>query len=201
MLTDVALLEQYQCCALPVLVHMHSSAADCSCCCCIWHTRQLAVEDRVLALATDIARAFVYLHHVVKPVCVHRDVKPPNFLLDRSWKVKVTDFGLAANSSKQVRHFRLNRGALGLHRPPQRTCLKLTVNSSMTTLRPGTGPVHCICCMAHCLLQQTEALHLVLHTICVHAQLHVPCLACIMIHMARALHLAQTSRTGEHSVG
>jgi serine/threonine protein kinase len=57
---------------------------------------------RVLSLAADIARALLYLHHVAKPAVVHRDVKPANFLLDRAWRVKIADFGLAANSSKQV---------------------------------------------------------------------------------------------------
>jgi serine/threonine protein kinase len=56
----------------------------------------------VLSLAADVARALLYLHHVAKPAVVHRDVKPANFLLDRAWRVKIADFGLAANSSKQV---------------------------------------------------------------------------------------------------
>jgi serine/threonine protein kinase len=56
-----------------------------------------------LTLAADIARALLYLHHVAKPAVVHRDVKPANFLLDRAWRVKIADFGLAANSRKQVR--------------------------------------------------------------------------------------------------
>lgn len=65
-----------------------------------WHC---CVCCRVLSLAADAARALLYLHHVAKPAVVHRDVKPANFLLDRAWRMKLADFGLAANSSKQVR--------------------------------------------------------------------------------------------------
>lgn len=59
-------------------------------------------RKRVLSLAADAARALLYLHHVAKPAVVHRDVKPANFLLDRAWRMKLADFGLAANSSKQA---------------------------------------------------------------------------------------------------
>ncbi len=45
-------------------------------------------KARVVAVAQDIARAFVYLHSR-KPAVIHRDIKPANFLLDRAWKVKV----------------------------------------------------------------------------------------------------------------
>ncbi|GFH22513.1 protein kinase domain-containing protein, partial [Haematococcus lacustris] len=56
---------------------------------------------RVVSIAQDIARAFVYLHSR-KPPVVHRDIKPANFLLDRAWRVKVCDFGLASNSHGQA---------------------------------------------------------------------------------------------------
>ncbi len=55
---------------------------------------------RVVALATDLARALVYLHSR-KPAVIHRDIKPANCLLDRAWKLKLCDFGLAANSRAQ----------------------------------------------------------------------------------------------------
>mmetsp|Transcript_9618 Transcript_9618/g.23858 ORF Transcript_9618/g.23858 Transcript_9618/m.23858 type:complete len:304 (-) Transcript_9618:391-1302(-) len=56
---------------------------------------------RIVTLAQDMARAFVYLHSRRPPV-IHRDIKPANFLLDRSWKVKVCDFGLASNTASQA---------------------------------------------------------------------------------------------------
>ena len=60
-----------------------------------------------MALATDLARALAYLHSRRPPV-VHRDIKPANCLLDRAWRLKLCDFGLAANSRAQ-------QGAGGRH--------------------------------------------------------------------------------------
>ena len=71
-----------------------------------------------IEIALDIVRAFMYLHSR-RPRVIHRcarslllphsgrmgrvrcervrrDIKPHNFLLDRAWKVKVCDFGLAS---------------------------------------------------------------------------------------------------------
>ncbi|GLC53675.1 hypothetical protein PLESTB_000775200 [Pleodorina starrii] len=58
-------------------------------------------RKKVVGLAQDIARAFIYLHSR-RPAIVHRDIKPANFLVDRAWKVKVCDFGLASNSKAQA---------------------------------------------------------------------------------------------------
>ena len=54
---------------------------------------------RAVSLACDVARAMIYLHSKQPPV-IHRDLKPRNLLLDRAWKLKVCDFGLAACPSK-----------------------------------------------------------------------------------------------------
>ncbi|XP_043724119.1 probable LRR receptor-like serine/threonine-protein kinase At1g74360 [Telopea speciosissima] len=48
-----------------------------------------------LEVATDVARALVYLHHECFPAIVHRDVKASNVLLDKGGRARVTDFGLA----------------------------------------------------------------------------------------------------------
>ncbi|XP_042497540.1 probable LRR receptor-like serine/threonine-protein kinase At1g74360 [Macadamia integrifolia] len=48
-----------------------------------------------LNVATDVARALVYLHHECFPSIVHRDVKASNVLLDKEGRARVTDFGLA----------------------------------------------------------------------------------------------------------
>ncbi|XP_042501411.1 probable LRR receptor-like serine/threonine-protein kinase At1g74360 [Macadamia integrifolia] len=48
-----------------------------------------------LDVATDVARALVYLHHECFPAIVHRDVKASNVLLDKGGGARVTDFGLA----------------------------------------------------------------------------------------------------------
>jgi len=65
------------------------------------HDGQFQVDrKRSIALMQDVARAFQYLH-ARRPAVVHRDIKPPNFLVDRAWRVKLCDFGLAANSAAQ----------------------------------------------------------------------------------------------------
>ncbi|XP_057474703.1 LOW QUALITY PROTEIN: probable LRR receptor-like serine/threonine-protein kinase At1g74360 [Actinidia eriantha] len=46
-------------------------------------------------IATDVARALVFLHHECFPPIVHRDVKASNVLLDHDGSAHVTDFGLA----------------------------------------------------------------------------------------------------------
>ncbi len=58
-------------------------------------------RKRIVALMQDVARAFIYLHSR-KPAIVHRDIKPANFLVDRQWRVKLCDFGLASNSRAQA---------------------------------------------------------------------------------------------------
>ncbi|CAJ1975330.1 unnamed protein product [Sphenostylis stenocarpa] len=57
-------------------------------------TKRLTWKRR-LEVASDVARALVYLHHECYPSIVHRDVKASNVLLDKDGKAKVTDFGLA----------------------------------------------------------------------------------------------------------
>ncbi|KAH6754752.1 hypothetical protein C2S53_020636 [Perilla frutescens var. hirtella] len=49
---------------------------------------------RRLRMALDVARGMNYLHHRNPPI-VHRDLKSSNLLVDKSWNVKVGDFGLS----------------------------------------------------------------------------------------------------------
>ncbi|KAH7863890.1 hypothetical protein Vadar_023113 [Vaccinium darrowii] len=41
------------------------------------------------------AKGLAYLHDSLEPKVIHRDIKSSNILLDRQWKPKVSDFGLA----------------------------------------------------------------------------------------------------------
>ncbi|KAG5593126.1 hypothetical protein H5410_043640 [Solanum commersonii] len=49
---------------------------------------------RRLRMALDVARGMCYLHQRNPPI-VHRDLKSSNLLVDKSWTVKVGDFGLS----------------------------------------------------------------------------------------------------------
>uniref|UniRef100_A0A0E0QTM7 non-specific serine/threonine protein kinase n=1 Tax=Oryza rufipogon TaxID=4529 RepID=A0A0E0QTM7_ORYRU len=46
-------------------------------------------------IALDSARGLEYLHEHVVPVYVHRDIKSANILLDKDFRAKIADFGLA----------------------------------------------------------------------------------------------------------
>lgn len=50
--------------------------------------------SRRLTMALDAAKGMHYLHRSDPPV-IHRDLKSPNLLVDRHWRVKVCDFNLS----------------------------------------------------------------------------------------------------------
>lgn len=56
--------------------------------------RELLDERRRLRMALDVAKGINYLHRLNPPI-VHRDLKSPNLLVDKTWTVKVCDFGLS----------------------------------------------------------------------------------------------------------
>ncbi|KAJ6673173.1 KINASE CX32 putative-RELATED [Salix viminalis] len=55
--------------------------------------RVLSWEIR-LKIAMEIAEGLSYLHSLEHPV-IHKDLKPANILLDKSYTAKISDFGLA----------------------------------------------------------------------------------------------------------
>lgn len=64
----------------------------------VLHETSMEIDKkRVVGFMLDALRAFRYLHSR-KPPITHRDVKPANFLVTRSWTVKLCDFGLASGS-------------------------------------------------------------------------------------------------------
>ena len=48
-----------------------------------------------LKAALDTARGLAYLHELVNPPIIHRDIKSTNVLLDDRLNAKVADFGLS----------------------------------------------------------------------------------------------------------
>jgi serine/threonine-protein kinase CTR1 len=57
-------------------------------------TREILDERRRLRMALDVAKGMNHLHRL-NPSIVHRDLKSPNLLVDKTWTVKVCDFGLS----------------------------------------------------------------------------------------------------------
>ncbi|KAG2587363.1 rust resistance kinase Lr10-like [Panicum virgatum] len=68
--------------------YIFSQASD-TCC------REKLIPNRMLEIATGIAKGIEYLHQGCKQRILHFDIKPSNILLDYSFKPKVSDFGLA----------------------------------------------------------------------------------------------------------
>lgn len=50
-----------------------------------------------LSFCVDMARAVEYLHGRRPKIVVHRDIKPPNFLVSKCLRIKLGDFGIARN--------------------------------------------------------------------------------------------------------
>eukprot|EP00250_Pteridium_aquilinum_P012478 c20752_g2_i1 orf=2-2581(-) len=66
-------------------------------------------DKRCIRMALDIAKGVNYLHRLNPPI-VHRDLKSPNLLVDKTWTVKVCDFGLSRLKAKT---FLSSRSAAG----------------------------------------------------------------------------------------
>jgi tRNA A-37 threonylcarbamoyl transferase component Bud32 len=56
----------------------------------------------MIDMSIGIAQGMNYLHYLEKPI-IHRDLKSYNILLDKSFQVKVADFGLSFSSKKKAR--------------------------------------------------------------------------------------------------
>ncbi|GMI92123.1 hypothetical protein like AT2G28250 [Hibiscus trionum] len=59
----------------------------------IWG-ENISWEARV-SIAMDAAKGLEYLHEAAAPRILHRDVKSTNILLDKNWRAKITDLGMA----------------------------------------------------------------------------------------------------------
>ena len=61
--------------------------------------RQLLLLEHILSIATDVACALNYLHHMTPDPMIHRDLSSANVLLqptsDGGWLAKVSDYGTA----------------------------------------------------------------------------------------------------------
>lgn len=74
------------------------------------HKNNQAIDmRRRLRMALDVARGMNYLHHRNPPI-VHRDLKSSNLLVDKSWTVKVGDFGLSRLKSATFLTAKSGRG-------------------------------------------------------------------------------------------
>lgn len=48
-----------------------------------------------LQIALDMAEGLEYLHHSTTPTCIHKDLNSGNILLDKNFRAKIANFGLA----------------------------------------------------------------------------------------------------------
>ncbi|XP_059063477.1 calcium/calmodulin-regulated receptor-like kinase 1 isoform X1 [Cryptomeria japonica] len=93
------------------------------------HVEPLSWDLRVY-IAQDISRGIEYLHDGAVPPVVHRDIKSPNILLDRSMRARVADFGLSKEEKFDGRSSGL-KGTFGYVDPEYVSSKNYTKNSDV----------------------------------------------------------------------
>ncbi|KAI9397094.1 hypothetical protein POPTR_004G231500v4 [Populus trichocarpa] len=88
---------------------------------------------RRLKVALGAARGLAYLHELVNPRIIHRDVKSANILLDESLNAKVADFGLSKpmDNSELILATTQVKGTRGYIDPEYQETLLLTEKSDV----------------------------------------------------------------------
>ncbi|KAI5593138.1 hypothetical protein BDE02_04G198300 [Populus trichocarpa] len=88
---------------------------------------------RRLNVALGAARGLAYLHELVKPRIIHRDVKSANILLDEYLNAKVGDFGLSKpmDNSELILASTQVKGTMGYIDPEYQETLLLTEKSDV----------------------------------------------------------------------
>ncbi|XP_076950197.1 LRR receptor-like serine/threonine-protein kinase IOS1 [Bidens hawaiensis] len=90
--------------------------------------------ERRLQIGCDAADGLAYLHHGCRPPIVHRDVKPPNILLNEAFHAKLADFGLSrAFATEDATHITSIKvaGTLGYLEPEYHATTRLTEKSDV----------------------------------------------------------------------
>lgn len=88
---------------------------------------------RRLKVALGAARGLAYLHELVNPRIIHRDVKSANILLDECLNAKVADFGLSRpmDNSDLILSTTQVKGTVGYIDPEYKKSLLLTEKSDV----------------------------------------------------------------------
>ncbi|KAG6780068.1 hypothetical protein POTOM_016478 [Populus tomentosa] len=88
---------------------------------------------RRLKVALGAARGLAYLHELVNPRIIHRDVKSANILLDECLNAKVADFGLSKpmDNSELILASTQVKGTMGYIDPEYQKTLLLTEKSDV----------------------------------------------------------------------
>ncbi|KAH6832156.1 hypothetical protein C2S53_007434 [Perilla frutescens var. hirtella] len=75
--------------------------------------QQILNWDKRLQIALDVAAGLNYLHRYTSPPHIHKDLNSSNVLLDRDFRAKIANFGLARATEGQEGQFALTRHIVG----------------------------------------------------------------------------------------